>query len=386
MQERRNLISKRTGIGDHMQADIVTDNIFPKAEKYIDIVNTDKNELGECIKNQYVTIEWIKTLIGTNYWKYVTKNRSLYEYFVDCDDIRKPDEQHGLTEEDLYMNASGDMQFDFDDISQELIDDLYEAFNICSSKNPCYHWFEKSWSGNGCHIRVYAKLIMKTKIEWGFWYIHLLNGILKYCNKVEDIVPHIDWSCCTITRGFAIPYNNGGPKIGAGYNEDRIFGIDDEDKLDKIFNSVSFQWRDELYNYFLKKFITPKKKKELTQMGLISDHEGYKYTYSLEQEWIFDENHPKVSGETHNYNWRLSLVTTLMGVFDKNVEIVRSICSILYRYIEEYKNHDYEEMIGNEFENKILKRANFELEPNHHILRELWNDWGLKITIRKRII
>ena len=385
MTNRKNLISKRTGIGDHMQADLVTDLCFPKVEKYIDIVN-DNGDLGECIKNQYVTIDWIKTLIGTEQWQYVGKNKALYEYFIDWNDIRKPNEQHGLTEDNLYQNASGDIQFDFDDINKKQIDDLYEAFKICSLKNPCYHWFETSWSGHGCHIRCYIKLIMKTKLEWGFWYIHLLNGILKYCKNVDDIIPHIDWSCCSITRGFAIPYNKLGPKIGSGYNEDKIIGINNEDELDKIFNNVSFQWRDELYNYFIKKFITPKKKKELQNLGLISEQEGYKFTYSMEQDWIFDENHPIVSGESHDYNWRLSLVTTLMGVFNKDIDIVRDICSVIYKYIDEYKTHTYEEMIGNEFENKILKKANFELEPNHHILKELWKDWGLKITIRKKIL
>ncbi len=385
MQKRKNLISKRTGIGDHMRADMVTNLVFPNVEKYIDTINTE-NELGECIKNQYVSIEWIKILIGTENWKYVGKNKSLYEYFVDSDDVRKPDEQHGLTEEDLYRYASGDMQFDFDDISQEQIDSLYKAFCICAKKNPCYHWFEKSWSGNGCHIRVFCKLEMKTKIEWGFWYIHLLNGILRHVDNLEQIVYHIDWSCATVTRGFAIPYNESGPKVSEYYDENKIISIKDEDELDKIFNKYSYQWIDSLYMYFVKKFITPKKKKELKQMGLISEIEGNKYLYSMEEDWDFDENHPMVSGELYNYNWRLSLVTTLMGVFNKDEELVRNICAVIYKYIEPYKNHTYEEMIGNEFENKILKRANFELEPSHTILKELWNDWGLKITIRKKIL
>ena len=382
---RRNLISKRTGIGDHMQADKVTDIVFPKAEKYIDTINTE-DDLGECIKNQYVDIEWIKTLIGTEQWHNVGKVKSLYEYFVDCDDIRKPNLKHGLTEDELYMNASGDMQFDFDDLNKDQIDNLYEAFKICSEKNPCYHWFEYSWSGHGCHIRCYVKLIMKTKLEWGFWYICLLNGILKYCKEADDIISHIDWSCCSITRGFAIPYNEGGPKIGSGYDEDKIIGINNEDELDRIFNSASVQWGKELYDYFVDKFVISKKRKELKEMGLLKENEGYRYTYSLDQEWIMDKNHPIVNGEDYDYNWRLSLVTTLMGVFNKDVDLVRDICKVIYKYIREYKNHTYEEMIGNEFENKILKRANFDLEPNHTILKELWDNWGLKITIRPRIL
>lgn len=382
---RRNLISKRTGIGDHMPADKVTDICFPHIDRYMDIINSN-NELGECIKNQYVSIEWIKKIIGTNNWKYVGKNKSLYQYFVDSDDNRKPNEQHGLTEEELYKYASGDMQFDFDDISDCLIEELYKSFMICGEKNPCYHWFETSWSGHGCHIRVYCKLIMKTRLEWGFWYVHLLNGILKHVEHIDEIIKHIDWSCATVTRGFAIPYNEGGVKTNPNYNEDKIIGINNEDELDNLFNKYSYQWNDDLYDYFIKKFVNPKKKKELQKIGLIPEVEGNKYLYSMDEDWEFDENHPIVSGEIYNYNWRLSLVTTLMGVFNRDIDLVKEICSVIYRYIGEYKNHTYEEMIGNEFENKILKNANFDLEPNHAILRELWDDWGLKISIRRRIL
>ena len=38
MQKRKNLISKKTGIGDHMTADLVTDIIFNKAERYLDVI------------------------------------------------------------------------------------------------------------------------------------------------------------------------------------------------------------------------------------------------------------------------------------------------------------------------------------------------------------
>lgn len=385
MQKRKNLISKKTGMGDHMSADRVTDICFPEMNKYMDIINSD-NELGECIKNQYVTIEWIKTLIATKEWKNVGKEKSLYQYFIDCDDTRKPNEKNGYTEADLYRIASGDMQFDFDDLTNKQIESLLIAFDKCSAKNPCYHWFEYSWSGKGCHIRVYAKLIIKNKLEWGFWYIHLLNGILKYVEDVDEIVKHIDWSCATVTRGFAIPYNENGVRMSKCYNEDKIIGIHNEDELDKIFNTYSYQWNDDLYDYFVKKFLTPKKKKELQNMGLVSNPEGYRYVYTMEGDWDFDENHPMVDGEYYNYNWRLSLVTTLMAVFNKDEEIVRSICSVIYKYITEYKNHTYEEMIGNEFENKILRRANFDLEPSRTILAELWKDWGLKIKISPRIV
>ena len=41
-------------------------------------------------------------------------------------------------------------------------------------------------------------------------------------------------------------------------------------------------------------------------------------------------------------------------------------------------------MLYDELEHKIFNRANFDLEPNHEILKELWNDWGLKIVIRRK--
>lgn len=384
MKERRNLISKRTGIGDHMIADEVTNRVFPKAERYIDVVN-NKNELGECIKNQYVTINWIKELIGTETWKYVGKEKALYQYFIDCDDIRKPNEANEYSEEELYKISSGDMQFDFDDLSDELIEDIKNSFSICC-KNPCYRWFEYSWSKHGCHIRIFVKLNIYSKLEWGFWYIHLLNGILLHAKNVDEIIKHIDWSCATVTRGFAIPYNEGGVIENENYDEDKIICIKDEDELDDIFQNVSYKWFDKLYDVFIKKFVKPDKKKKLQKMGLVSDNEEWKFSYSMEQEWEFDENHPMVNGEAYDYNWRLSLVTTLMGVFNKDVEIVKNICRVIYQYIKPYKNHDYEEMIGDEFDNKIMKNANFNLEPSHTILRELWKDWGLKITIRRKIL
>ena len=289
--------------------------------------------------------------------------------------------------EELYEVASGDMQFDFDDLTNELIKDIKQAFIICGKKNPCYHWFEYSWSGHGCHIRVYSKLYMKTKLEWGFWYIHLLNGILKYVSDKnrQTIIEHIDWSCATITRGFAIPYNEGGVLMGETYNEGNVVCVKNEDELDKIFKNVSFEWYDELYEYYTKKFINPHKKKQLIKMGIINEDEGFKYNYSMEEDWEFDENHPMVDGELYNYNWRLSLVTTLMGVFNKDKDMVRDICAVIYKYIKEYKNHTYEEMLYDELEHKIFNRANFDLEPNHEILKELWNDWGLKIVIRRKI-
>lgn len=398
MQERRNLISKRTGIGDHMGADIVTDSIFPNVGRYIDVIKVEEDgtkKLGECIKNQYVPVNWIEKLIGTKEWQYVGKKKALYEYFVDTESIMKPNLENYPDQESMYKAASGDMQFDFDDVTDDMINDLKNAFMLASEKSPVYRWFEYSWSHNekdnelsGCHIRIYVKLGMKTKLEWGFYYIHFLNGILKYVSDKyrNEIMLHIDWSCCTVTRGFAIPYNEGGVLLSNNYDENKIKVIDNEDELDRAFNYVNSEWFDELFEYYMRKFVGPKKKNELVKMGLVIKNDEWKFRYSMEDDWIFDENHPFVDGEDYNYNWRLSLVTTLMGVFDKDKERVRAICAVIYKYIRPYKNHTYEEMLYNELEHKIFNRANFELEPSHDILHELWEDWGLKIRIRRNIL
>lgn len=392
MQKRKNLISKKTGIGDHMTADFATDIIFNKAERYLDVINVD-GDLGQCIKNQYVSVEWIKEIIKTNEWKHIGKEKALYEYFVNDDSLMKPNLVNDEDTEVMYKRASGDMQFDFDDLNDDIIENIKEAFIIVAKKSPYYRWFEYSWSHckqhelSGCHIRIYVKLFMKTKIEWGFYYIHLLNSIIKYVDEKyrDKVINHIDWSCCTVTRGYAIPYNEGGVIENIWHDEDEIQIIENEDLLDKKFKQVNALWYDELYNKFMKSFVTPKKKEELKKLGLATDNDKWKYRYSMEEDWIFNENHPMVDGEVYNYNWRLSLVTTLMGVFNNDKDIVRKICAVIYKYIKPYKNHDYNEMLYNELEKKIFNRADFSLEPSHTILKELWNDWGLKITIRTNI-
>ena len=120
-------------------------------------------------------------------------------------------------------------------------------------------------------------------------------------------------------------------------------------------------------------------------MGLLDNDGEWKNVYSMEDDWDFDWNHPMVSGEIYNYNWRLSLVTTLMGVFNKDKEIVKHIVSIIYKYITPYKQHTYEEMIGTELEKKIFRRGNFDLEPSHDMINELRENWGLNIKISKNI-
>ena len=127
MQKRKNLISKKTGIGDHMTADFVTDIIFNKAERYLDVINVD-GDLGQCIKNQYVSVEWIKEIIKTNEWKNIGKEKALYEYFVDDDSLMKPNLVNDEDTEVMYKRASGDMQFDFDDLNDDIIENIKEAF------------------------------------------------------------------------------------------------------------------------------------------------------------------------------------------------------------------------------------------------------------------
>lgn len=397
---RCNLIGKKYGIGDHMPADMVTKIIFPNVNEYEDIIKKSDNVTGEaekygmCIKNQYMSIKWIRQLIGTKQWKDVGKEKALYEYFVDDGSVAKPNLENDLDEDYMYTRASGDMQFDFDDLEDYVIEDIKRAFLEVSKKNPSYNWFEYSWSHNnpdhklsGCHVRIYTKLCLKTKVEWGFYYIHYLNGLLKYINEAyrDIVIEHIDWSCCSITRGFAIPYNEGGVFIGYSYDESKVKGVESNDELDKLFKHVNPSWYDELFYYYTNKIIKPNKRKELEKMGLIRTDSEWSHIYSMEEDWEFDENHPIVSGEIYNYNWRLSLVTTLMGVFNNDKDIVRSIVSIIYKYIRPYKQHTYEEMIGRELEKKIFNRANFDLEPSHEMIKELRDNWGLKIKISKNI-
>lgn len=397
---RCNLISKKYGIGDHMPADKVTDILFPKANKYNDIVKK-KDELsgeseryGDCIKNQYVSVEWIQKLISTPEWKGVGKEKALYEYFVHDSNLMKPNLENDSDEESMYSRASGDMQYDFDDLEDYVIEDIKRAFLEVSKKNPVYRWFEYSWSHSkpehtlsGCHVRIFTKLCLKTKVEWGFYYVHFLNALLKYVNEEyrDEVIKHIDWSCCSVTRGFAIPYNEGGVFQGYSYDESKIKGVSSEDELDKLFKHVNCSWYEELFDYYVNKIIKPYKRTELQKMGLLKKDGEWSHIYSMDKDWDFNENHPKVSGEIYNYNWRLSLVTTLMGVFNNDKEIVKGICSIIYKYIKPYKQHTYEEMIGNELEKKIFKRGNFTLEPSHEMIKELRENWGLDITIKPNI-
>ena len=394
---RRNLISKAYGITDHMPADKVTDILFPKAERYEDISRTDDEGnpiYGQCIKNQYVSIDWIKELIKSEGWKNVGKEKAVYEYFVDCDSIMKPNlVNYQDNEVELYSVASGDMQFDFDDLQDEIIEEIKNAFIKTSADKRSYHWFEYSWSHCkehdlcGCHVRIFVRLNLKTKVEWGFYYHHFLNCLLLNIKKKyrDEVIKHIDWSCCSVTRGFAIPYNDGGVLIGNTFDEEKINGFKTEDELDSAFKYVNGFWIDEIFEHYMKKFVNPNKRKELEELGLVAYTGEWNNTYKMEGDWEFDENHCLVSGEEYNYNWRLSLVTTLMGVFNQDKEIVRAICSVIYKYIKPYKNHTYEEMIGNELEKKIFRRANFELEPSHQMIKELKDNWGLNIKISPHI-
>ena len=394
---RCNLISRGTGIGDHMYSDKVTDILFPNASKYMDVSSHDEEDneiISECIKNQYVSIDWIKTLNGTEGWKGVGKKKALYEYFVDDGSLMKPNLVNDIDEDYMYTRASGDMQFDFDDLPDYIIEDIKRAFLEVSKKNPSYNWFEYSWSHNdpnhtvcGCHCRIYVKLNLKTKIEWGFYYMHYLNGIIKYVNDEykDEVIKHIDWSCCSVTRGFAIPYNENGVYMGYSYDEDRIIGINSENELDKLFKKYNSSWYDEIFDMYLKKFVKPNKKKELEKMGLLKEDGDWHYVYSMEEDWNFDENHPLVSGEEYNYNWRLSLVTTLMGVFNNDKDIVRAICSKIYSKIKPYKQHTYNEMINSELERKIFRRGDFSLEPSWDMIKELKDNWGLVISRKPKI-
>lgn len=392
MKIANNLISKPYGIDDHMPADKCTDLIFPQSEKYMDIVKRANEETGEeeeygpCIKNLYKSDEWIKALIKTEQYSYVGKDKSLYLYCIDYDGICKPTGIN-FSEEELYKLSNGVFYFDFDHIDKQLICEIKMAFDKAKRKNKCYQWFEYSWSGHGCHIRCHVNFVMKSKLEWGFYYFHLLNGIVNnvYIDYRQKVIESIDWRCATITRGFSIPYNKNGVYESEFYDPEEISPITTIEELEKVFNYYKETWEDEIYEHFLNAFVKKEKNRQLKLLFKDIDNEkGWKYRYVFDN-WDFNVDHKMVDGETYDYNWRLSLVTTLMGVFNKDKNMVRDICKVIYKYIKPYKNHTYNEMINNELERKIFNRANFDLEPSHNILKELWDDWGLQVKIYKNI-
>ena len=191
MQKNMNLISKRTGIGDHFRADKFTNIMFKNAAVYMDTVNNG-GDVKKCIKNQYVSDEWLVEWIKCNANNTLGKDNAFYVYNVDYDGINKPNlkstDDPLLGDDHLYNYSNGVMYFDFDNIGKENVELIRYCFNVISKKHHAFQWFETSWSGEGCHIRTQFELKFKKKTEWMFLYMHFLNIIMLEVSK------HIDTS------------------------------------------------------------------------------------------------------------------------------------------------------------------------------------------------
>lgn len=383
----RNLISKRTGIKDHFCIDKYSSQIFKDNEVYTDIIKNEDNEgkekYGPCMKNIYKSDEWIKAWIKCEVNKVLGKDKAYYVYNVDYEGIEKPCCKY-LEEKDksiLYERANGVMYYDFDHIGKDIVEIFSKVFDIVSSKYKVFQWFETSWSGKGCHIRVNYNLKFKNLYEWQFVYMYYLDILMKKMSNYTDVSKWyddgtIDWSCATITRGFAIPYNENGVKENTEFDRNATIEYSDKEGFNYLADCYTFgYWEKKIADKFLKNI-------------------GYKdNTYNKNERFInkyyVDEIDIKkaqyVDGEKFNYNWRLKCVTTLMQIYKGDKDKVRNACKYIYTLIRPYKNHNYKEMIGNELENKIFRNADFSLGPYTSIIEDLKEYFGFDIKSQLKV-
>lgn len=376
-----NLLGKRTGMTDHFRADYRTKIMFPDAEEYIDIVNND-GDTGLCIKNRYVSDEWLKAWIKCIGNKEIGKENAFYVYNIEYDGIDKPAEKY-IDEDDLikkecilYERANGVMYIDFDNICKETVDIIEKCFIDIGAHVKTLQWFERSWSGGGCHIRINVELKLYHKVEWMFIYMYHLNILLKEINKYTDTSMWtsnnvIDWSCASISRGFAIPYNENGVIENKYFYKHKFANYDNADEFNEIANYLMSEFDDKIRDKFLTKI--NKRQHNVSRM-----HK----TYDVKS--INDKYHRMVDGEQFDYNWRLKCVTTLMALYDNDKDKVRHACGYIYSYIKPYKNHSYVEMIGNELENKIFRNGDFSLGINHMIIKDLEKYFGFEFESHYR--
>lgn len=376
-----NLIGKRTGMTDHFRADCRTKIMFPDAVEYDDIVNND-GDIAKCIKNRYVSDEWLKAWIKCIGNKEIGKENAFYVYNIEYDGIDKPAEKY-IDENDfikkeciLYERSNGVMYIDFDNIDKNTVNVIEKCFIDVGERVKTFQWFERSWSGGGCHIRINTKLKLHHKVEWMFIYMYHLDILLKEINKYIDTSMWtsnnvIDWSCASVSRGFAIPYNENGVVENTHFNKNKFIEYSNADELDYIANYFMQTWNENIYNKFLTKI--NKRKHSISRM-----HK----TYDVKN--INDKYHRMVDGEQFDYNWRLKCVTTLMALYDNDKDKVRQACGYIYSFIKPYKNHSYVEMIGNELENKIFRNADFSLGINHMIINDLEKYFGFEFESHYR--
>lgn len=375
----RNLISKRIGINDHFPIDRYSKAMFPENPIYEDIIKnateTEKANYGQCMKNIYRSDEWIKGWIKHEWNKSIGKENAYYVYCVDYTGIGKPSKKY-VDENDidiLYERANGVMYYDFDNIGKEKVDILRQCFINLGFKYHAFQWFETSWSENGCHIRINTQLKYYHKIEWQFIYMYYLDIFMKevisYIEEANEWFDNniIDWSCATITRGFAIPYNENGV-IENEYFELSSMPYRSKKDIETLIYSFTYgYWHKSITNKFWH------------NIGKYNNKENnrFKSYYSIDK--VDVNNIKEQDGEYFNYNWRLKCVTTLMNIYEGDKEKVRNACKFIYSFIKPYKNHTYEEMIGNELENKIFANGDMTYNASHEIIEDLEKYFGFKI-------
>ena len=378
-----NLISKRIGINDHFPIDNYSKAMFPENEIYNDVIKTatekEEAKYGKCMKNVYRSDEWIKAWLKHSWNKEIGKKYAYYVYNVDYDGIGKPVKKYidNKDENILYQRANGVMYYDFDNIGKDVVDIIEKSFDRVSYKNHCFQWFERSWSGNGCHIRIKYNLKFKTKAEWQFVYMHYLNELMRAVMleitkniNVEKWYSDntIDWSCATITRGFAIPYNEQGVHESEYFEDDFSMPYKDKEQFQILVESFCFGW---WHKYIKEKF--------LHNINHQTYNENNSYTNVYGVEGIDLARIKEQSGEKFDYNWRLKCVTTLMNIYEGDKDKVRNACKLIYHFIKPYKNHTYEEMIGYELEQKIFANGDMSYHACDQVIKDLEKYFGFKI-------
>lgn len=373
----RNLISKRIGINDHFPIDRYSKAMFPENPVYEDIIKnaseTEKANYGQCMKNIYRSDEWLKGWIKHEWNKSIGKENAYYVYCIDYSGIGKPSKKY-VDDKDidiLYERSNGVMYFDFDGIGKEKVEIIKQCFlNICNTYHA-FQWFETSWSGNGCHIRIQTQLKFFHKIEWQFIYMYYLDILMKEISKyIEDTETWftnniIDWSCATITRGFAIPYNEYGV-IENQYFELSSMPYNTKQELETLIYSFT-------NDYWNKNII----KKFWHNIGKYDNNSKFISYYSINS---VNPNNVKIQdGERFNYNWRLKCVTTLMNIYEGDKDKVRNACKFIYSFIKPYKNHTYKEMIEDELENKIFANGDMTYNASKEVIDDLNNYFGFNI-------
>ncbi len=369
-KQKRNLISKRIGICEHMPANKFSRLVFKDADEFDSTINNN-GDIGRCLKNQYRSDDWLCAWIKCDVNKLMGKTNAFYVYNVDYEDVVKPLKKY-LNEDRLYEIANGVMYFDFDNINDEnVIETVKNCFIEVGKKYHNFQWFETSWSGKGCHIRLNFDLKIHHKVEWMYLYFYHLDILLKEIKKhicIDDWIEKvIDFSCASITRGFAIPYNENGVVKNEYFNSE-ITQYESVEEIQLEANMCCPIWEDGLLDKFLK-LIDKQKHNE----------RPFKSKYNVKS--IIPENAKQQSGEMFDYNWRLKCVTTLMAIYNGDKDLVREACKYIYSFITPYKTHTFDEMLYDELENKIFRNGDMTLNASNEIIFDLEKYFGFEFEL-----